>query len=90
MSKTKRQLRDAYRFAGFNPQSEVRGVFGDPMVRIMPLRRRRKKRRVAVVDGGSRATTIGDGGGCAICLAGPGASTWNWKYAASGAEAAQA
>jgi hypothetical protein len=80
MSKAKRQLRDAYRFPGFNPQSEVRGIFGDPMVRILALRRRRKKRRVAVVDGGSKPTTTGDDGGCAICRAGYGASSWNWRY----------
>jgi hypothetical protein len=80
MSKTKRQLRDAYRFPGFLPLAEVRGLFGDPMVRIVSLRRRRKKRPVGVVAGGSSATTIGDAVGCAICRAGYCASCWNWRY----------
>jgi hypothetical protein len=37
-----RQLRDAYRFAGFFPASTVRGVFGDPHVRLLTLRRAKK------------------------------------------------
>jgi hypothetical protein len=37
-----RRLRDAYRFAGFRPIEQVRGVFGDPHARIVALVRRSK------------------------------------------------
>jgi hypothetical protein len=30
-------LQDAYRFPGFQPLTIVRGVFGDPQVRIVQL-----------------------------------------------------
>jgi hypothetical protein len=45
MKKHKRLL-DAYRFEGFVPLSQVRGVFGDPLARIIPLQRRGKKQSV--------------------------------------------
>jgi transposase len=38
----RRRLRDAYRFAGFRPIEQVRGVFGDPHARIITLIRRSK------------------------------------------------
>jgi hypothetical protein len=79
MSKTKRQLRDAYRFPGFIPLAAVRGLFGDPMVRIVSLRRRRKKQPVEVVESGSKVTTIGDRDRRAICRAGRCASSWTWR-----------
>lgn len=40
----KRQLSDAYRFEGFRPQEgKMRGIFGKPQARILPLTRRSKK-----------------------------------------------
>lgn len=44
-SKTERQRRlsDAYSFAGFRAKATVRGVFGDPDVRIISVQRRSKK-----------------------------------------------
>ena len=44
-----RQLRDAYRFTGFVPAAIVRGAFGDPLVRVLTLRRRQKKQPVGFV-----------------------------------------
>ena len=44
------RLRDAYRFPGFRPIEEVRGVFGDPHARIVTLVRRSKKRRAVHAD----------------------------------------
>jgi hypothetical protein len=64
----KRQLSDAYRFDGFRPEAEkVRGVFGKPKARILPLKRRAKKVCAAVavrrlVDG-----TIGKPSSFVIC-----------------------
>jgi len=36
----RRHLRDAYRFAGFVPMAQVRGVSGDRLARVVALRRR--------------------------------------------------
>jgi hypothetical protein len=48
VSSTKQsRLLDAYRFPGFCPMDEVRGVFGDPNARIVTLVRRSKERRPA-------------------------------------------
>src|SRR5690348_17888976 len=43
MRRVKRRLRDAYRFPGFVPSSEVHGFFGDPRLRVVSLRRHQKK-----------------------------------------------
>jgi transposase len=47
--KRRRRLSDGYSFAGFGAKATVRGVFGDPDVRIVRLDRRSKKRFAAVV-----------------------------------------
>src|SRR6267378_3577511 len=49
-STKRRRLLDAYRFPGFRPIEEVRGVFGDPHARIVTLVRRSKKRPVGRAD----------------------------------------
>src|SRR5216683_7287833 len=46
-STKRRRLLDAYRFPGFRPMEDVRGVFGDPHARIVTLVRRSKKRHAA-------------------------------------------
>src|ERR1019366_5248769 len=54
MAKTatrRRRLSDGYSLAGFRPKETVRGIFGDPDVRIVSLDRRSKKQS-AVVAGG--------------------------------------
>lgn len=45
MPKTNKQHRllDTYAYPGFRPQAAVKGVFGDPKVRIVTLCRREKK-----------------------------------------------
>lgn len=43
----RRYLSDEYAFNGFRPQhGKVRGVFGGPQARILPLERRSKKHAV--------------------------------------------
>lgn len=39
----KKRLLDAYRFPEFRPLDDVKGVFGDPMARVITLVRRSKK-----------------------------------------------
>ena len=56
----RRRLQDAYRFPGFQPLATVRGVFGDPQVRIVQLVRRRKK-DVCVWKPIGRSTISGPG-----------------------------
>src|SRR5260370_21717172 len=68
-----RRLSDGYSFAGFRANPTVRGVFGDPDVRIVRLDRRSKKRFAAVVGW---STTAGTTGGCGRGSAPPAAGVW--------------
>ena len=43
----RRRLTDAYSFPGFRPQLTVRGVFGDPKMRVVTLTRQSKNPPVA-------------------------------------------
>lgn len=75
-----RRLLDAYRFAGFRPQDEVRGVFGDSVARVVTLTRRSKNgftRRVVerILFG---TTTRHDA--CEICPVATRGSIWNWRF----------
>ena len=42
----KRRLLDEYRFPGFSPRAEIKGIFGDPKARVI----RQKKRYAGVVE----------------------------------------
>lgn len=42
----KRGLYDAYRFPGFRPEIKCKGIFGDPVAKVVVLKRRQKKRHV--------------------------------------------
>jgi hypothetical protein len=87
-SKQKRLL-DAYRFPGFRPLEQVRGLFGDPQARVITLVRRSKKHAAApAVERIADGTTAGYGR-CAICRAGDIGSTWSSKRGACRAEAAR-
>jgi len=89
MRKSKRHVRDAYRFPGFVPKAEVYGLFGEPMLRVVPLRRRRKKPCVVSVAVCAAVSTIDDRGWRAICRAARCKSTWSWKYAEWPAQSAE-
>src|ERR1700730_8654909 len=81
--KRQRRLLDGYSFDGFRANETLRGVFGDPDVRILRLDRRSKKRFAAVA---SRSGTAGTTGGCgrfAICRAQGFGFFWNSKCGAS-------
>ena len=41
-----RRLLDEYRFPGFRPKAEIKGIFGKPGFRVIQLERRQKKRFV--------------------------------------------
>jgi hypothetical protein len=84
----KRRLRDAYRFPGFRPVDDLRGVFGDPYARVVTLVRRSKKRHAVRVDDSSPGGTIEGSGvfeilGPAIC-----GYIWSSRYGVSDAVSA--
>jgi hypothetical protein len=86
MAKSGKQLRrlsDGYSFAGFCARTAVRGVFGDPDVRIVRLERRSKKRFAAVAGGSGTAGTTGGCGRFATCRAQDFGLFWNSKCDAS-------
>jgi hypothetical protein len=77
----RRQLREAYEFAGFFPASTVRGVFGNPFVRVLTLSRGQKKRHAEYVVVGIAAFTIRSFVWCEICPAASIASIWSCSCA---------
>jgi hypothetical protein len=81
--KRQRRLSDGYSFTGFRAKASVRGVFGDPDVRIVRLDRRSKKRFAAVAGGAGTAGTIGGCGRFATCRAQDFGLFWNSKCDAS-------
>jgi hypothetical protein len=86
--KRQRRLSDGYSFAGFRAKATVRGVFGDPNVRIVRLDRRSKKRLAVVADWSRTAGTTGGYGRFATCRAQDFGLFWNSKCGASHAAVA--
>jgi hypothetical protein len=87
-SKKRQRLSDGYSFAGFRAAANVRGVFGDPQVRVVRLDRRSKKRFAAVAGGFSRVGTTDERDMFATCRVQDFGSFWNWKCGASRAAVA--
>lgn len=78
----KRHLADAYRYEGFTPQpGKVRGIFGHPTARILPLHRRLKKRLVEPADRLTLAGTTARFAWCVICRAAIRRYTLRWRFA---------
>ena len=75
----RRQLRDTYRFPGFVPAVEVRGIFGDPKARLVSLHHRRKKLRAVNAVAGVAATTTGGSVGCEISPVATRGCIWRWR-----------
>jgi hypothetical protein len=78
-SRRLRRLWDTYRFAGFRPGATVVGIFGDPKVRIIRLRRRGKKRSAASVAGRLELGTTGRIVASATSPAATREFIWRWK-----------
>jgi hypothetical protein len=70
-----RRLQDIYRFPGFVPMAEVRGIFGDPYAVVITLRRRRKERAVACAGGRPALSTTSGRGASATSPAATGGFT---------------
>lgn len=80
--KRRRRLSDGYSFAGLRAKEFVRGVFGEPDVRIVSLERRSKKRCAAVAGGCRQAGTIGGFVRFAIFRARDIGYSWSWRCGA--------
>ena len=78
-------LHDLYRFPGFVPLAQVRGLFGDPHAVVITLRRCRKKRAAASATRSITATTTNGPDASAISPAATNASTSPSASAASSA-----
>jgi len=87
-STKRRRLLDAYRFPGFRPIEEVRGVFGDPHARIVTLVRRSKKRPAGHADENIPGGTIARFAALEIFRPAACAYSWSSRYGASGAASA--
>jgi hypothetical protein len=86
MAKTatrRRRLSEGYSFAGFRPKETVRGIFGDPDVRIVSLDRRSKKQSAVVAGASRRAGMTGGYGKFATCRVQDFGLFWNSKCGAS-------
>src|SRR5260370_17202020 len=81
-------LIDAYRFPGFRPSEDVRGVFGDPHARIVTLVRRSKKRPAGHADENIPGGTIARFAALEIFRPAACAYSWSSRYGASGAPSA--
>src|SRR5258708_13894340 len=79
ISKRLRRLWDTYSFEGFRAEPVVRGVFGDPKVRIVTLKRRSKKHRVDAVAASRSGGTTAKSGRCVTCPAGICEYCLNWR-----------
>ena len=74
-----RRLLDAYRFDGFRPRDEVRGVFGDSAARVVTVVRRSKKLSARGVVERTLVGTTERLDACGICPVATRGSIWNWK-----------
>ena len=90
--KPKRQhrLSDAYSFAGCRAKAALRGVFGDPDVRIVSLDRRSKKQCAAAAGEPRKAGTTGASGRFTILPVAGSGLCWSLRCAGSHAVIAAA
>lgn len=75
----KRRLLGEYRFPGFGPRAEIKGIFGDSKARVIQLKRTQKKRYAGVVERFIGGITIRRYVGYEICPVGMHGFTWKWK-----------
>jgi len=75
----KRRLLDEYRFPGFSPRAEIKGIFGDPKARVIRLKRTQKKRYAGVVERFIGVITTRRCVGYGIYPVGMHGFTWKWR-----------
>ena len=77
------RLQDVYKFPGFRPAAEVRGIFGDPRAVVIMLRRRRKKLTAGCAGPDIAASTINGRAACATSPAATAESISSSRFAGS-------
>ncbi len=75
----KRRLLDEYRFPGFSPGAEIKGIFGDPKARLVILKRVQKKQSAGAVGEFIGVITIRRCVGYEIYLVGTPGFIWKWR-----------
>ena len=80
MRKHKRLI-DAYRFKGYEPSEDLKGIFGDPKARVIYFKRREKKQYVRTAALHTKAITTARRAVCATSPAEICVSTSSWRYA---------
>ena len=76
----KRRLLDEYRFPGFGPRAEIKGIFGDSKARVIRLKRIQKKRYAGVVERFIGVITTRRCVGYGIYPVEMHGFTWKWRY----------
>ena len=79
MSKIKRLL-DEYHFPGFYPKAAIKGKFGDPKAKVIPLARRQKKLFADVAEHLIKASMTGKPNLSGTCPAEMQEFICKWKY----------
>ena len=75
-----RRLQDEYRFPGFRPRAEVKGIFGDSKARVIKLERTQKKQYVGVVAKFIGVITTREFDGYEIYPVEMHGYTWKWRF----------
>lgn len=76
----KRRLLDEYRFPGFSPRAEVKGIFGDSNARVIKLKRTQKKQYAGVAARFIGVTTTRRCVGYGIYPAGMHGYIWRQRF----------
>jgi hypothetical protein len=76
----KRRLLDEYRFPGFRPRAEIKGIFGDPRARLIRLARLQKKQFAGSAEAPRKVTTTRKYVAYETCPAGMYESIWKWRF----------
>lgn len=79
---------DEYQFPGFRPKATVKGIFGDPMARVIQLNRRQKKLFAVFAGDLTEVFTTAGHAESGICRAGKNGFIWRRKFAVSYASGA--
>ncbi len=75
-----RKLRDEYRFPGFRPRAEVKGIFGDSKAQVIRLEQTQKKQYAGVVAKFIGVITTRKFDGYGIYLVGMHGYIWKWRF----------
>jgi len=79
MMRKKKSLLDEYRFPGFRPKQNIKGIFGDPKARIIQLQRSQKKQLAVAVEQSIGAITTRKFAAFVIFPAVTRVFFWKWK-----------